>query len=176
MEAQPGAREFDGERIDVMLLTLLTDLLSVEAMVAGYRATATEIDVSAVLRAWSDWGGDVVVPAPSSFSQRGQGPVEWDAWTPTRLPGSRISLPDPTFGAVLVPGIAFGRDGRRLGRGAGWYDRALAGLPGRTVVVGVCHAKELVGPGLIPVEPHDRGVDFVVTPEEVWPVRSDLHG
>jgi 5-formyltetrahydrofolate cyclo-ligase len=70
---------------------------------------------------------------------------------------------------VVVPGLAAGRDGTRLGRGGGSYDRALGRLPaGRTVVL-LLHEGELLD--TVPVEPHDRRVDVVVTPSAVRKVR-----
>ena len=62
---------------------------------------------------------------------------------------------------ILVPGVAFTRDGRRLGRGGGYYDRLLAGLAAGTCKIGVCFEHQVVPE--LPVEPHDQSVDFVAT-------------
>ena len=62
---------------------------------------------------------------------------------------------------VLVPGLAFTRDGRRLGQGGGHYDRFLADLPSSCATVGVCFAEQMVDD--LPEEPHDRKVGLVVT-------------
>ncbi len=64
---------------------------------------------------------------------------------------------------ILVPGLAFTRDGRRLGRGGGFYDRLLAQLPAACAKIGVCFALQQVGE--ISCEPHDMRVDAVVTEE-----------
>lgn len=70
----------------------------------------------------------------------------------------RECLPE-ALDLVVVPGVAFTRDGARLGRGRGYYDRYLA-LPGvRAFCVGVCFAHQLVD--ALPVEPHDRAMDVV---------------
>ncbi|USN98531.1 MAG: 5-formyltetrahydrofolate cyclo-ligase [Phycisphaeraceae bacterium] len=68
---------------------------------------------------------------------------------------------DPaSLGFVLVPGLAFAADGARLGRGGGYYDRFLAGLPGVTRV-GVCWSGQILGE--IPVAPHDVRVHRLLT-------------
>jgi 5-formyltetrahydrofolate cyclo-ligase len=67
----------------------------------------------------------------------------------------------PGIDLILVPGLAFTRDGQRLGRGGGFYDRFLAQLPARTLKIGVCFDLQLVES--IPVEAHDRPVNAVVT-------------
>lgn len=64
---------------------------------------------------------------------------------------------------VLVPGLAVGRDGTRLGRGAGCYDRALARVPAGTFTCAVLHRGEVLDD--VPAEPHDRPVDAAVTPD-----------
>ena len=66
--------------------------------------------------------------------------------------------------AVIVPGVAFTPSGARLGRGAGMYDRLLAGLAG-AVRVGVCMEAFVVGD--LPLEPHDVAVDILVTDASV---------
>ncbi len=69
---------------------------------------------------------------------------------------------------VVVPALAVGPDGTRLGRGGGSYDRALARVaPGRPVVA-LLYEGELRPD--VPAEPHDRAVSLVVTPSGVHPV------
>ena len=62
---------------------------------------------------------------------------------------------------VLVPGLAFDRQGNRLGKGAGIYDRLLSELPLGVARVGVATDATLVG-GL-PIESHDERVHWVAT-------------
>lgn len=61
---------------------------------------------------------------------------------------------------VLVPALLVDRQGYRLGRGGGSYDRALARATGLTVAL--LHDGELVDQ--VPVEPHDVPVAAVATP------------
>lgn len=65
--------------------------------------------------------------------------------------------------AWLIPGVAFTRDGRRLGRGAGFYDRLLAGADG--VKIGVANDCQIVE--TMPVSPHDIRMDMLVTESQV---------
>ena len=62
---------------------------------------------------------------------------------------------------VVCPGVAFTADGRRLGRGRGYYDRYLGDPAFRGFRVGVCYAHQLVDD--LPVEPHDVRMDRVIT-------------
>ena len=62
---------------------------------------------------------------------------------------------------VLVPGLAFTRDGRRLGQGGGFYDRFLPLLRPGCMTVGVCFAEQVVDD--LPSEDHDRILDALVT-------------
>ncbi|MEP9354023.1 5-formyltetrahydrofolate cyclo-ligase [Xanthobacter sp. KR7-65] len=68
--------------------------------------------------------------------------------------------------AVLVPLAAFDRRGYRIGYGAGFYDRTLAGLRarGRVVALGFAFACQEVE--AVPVAPHDEPVDMMVTETE----------
>ena len=69
---------------------------------------------------------------------------------------------DPTtLDVVVVPGLAFTTDGRRLGQGGGHYDRFLRRLPTTCVTVGTAFAEQLVDD--LPTEDHDVHVHLVVT-------------
>ena len=61
---------------------------------------------------------------------------------------------------ILVPGVAFDLQGRRLGRGKGFYDRLLAGLCGTSC--GVAFDEQIVRE--LVVEPHDAVVNCILTP------------
>src|SRR5206468_3801167 len=70
-----------------------------------------------------------------------------------RMPLNRLDL-------LLVPGLAFDLQGRRLGRGKGFYDRMLVAVHGRTC--GVAFDEQIVRD--VPVEPLDVSVDCILTP------------
>ena len=62
---------------------------------------------------------------------------------------------------VVIPGIAFDRDGGRLGYGGGFYDRLLPLLsPSAPLVAG---AFDLQIVPQVPVGPNDVGIDAIVT-------------
>lgn len=65
---------------------------------------------------------------------------------------------------VVVPGVAFDREGWRLGRGNGYYDRTFAEASGPRLV-GLAYAFQLVE--AVPHESRDRPVDAIVT-EHGW--------
>lgn len=66
---------------------------------------------------------------------------------------------------VLVPGVAFDRDGRRLGYGGGYYDRLLPLLSPRTARIAGAFDLQIVD--RVPAGPHDITVDAIVTPSEM---------
>ncbi|MGZ3438170.1 MAG: 5-formyltetrahydrofolate cyclo-ligase [Polyangia bacterium] len=88
------------------------------------------------------------------------------------LAPGRFGIPEPRAAGtidgddldiILVPGIAFARDGQRLGFGHGYYDRALAAAP-RALRIGLCHEFQLVD--RLPPRPGDEAVDLILTPRE----------
>jgi 5-formyltetrahydrofolate cyclo-ligase len=78
--------------------------------------------------------------------------------TCVKFPLNRLDL-------ILVPGIAFDLNGRRLGRGKGFYDRLLAALRGPAC--GVAFDQQIVNE--IPVEPHDIRLSCILTPTRWHP-------
>ncbi len=61
---------------------------------------------------------------------------------------------------VVVPGVAFDKKGRRLGRGKGYYDTFLNKLPKRTVSFGLAFDFQVLP--AVPVHAHDVNVHEVI--------------
>ena len=61
---------------------------------------------------------------------------------------------------ILAPGVAFAWDGRRLGRGKGYYDRLLSSVCG--LKCGIAFDEQIVDE--IPTGPHDIRFDYILTP------------
>lgn len=81
-----------------------------------------------------------------------------------RQPAQASNRPLREADMVIVPALALSLRGARLGRGGGFYDRALAGVP-QARVVGVVYDDELLDD--LPTEPHDIGVGWVCTPRDL---------
>jgi 5-formyltetrahydrofolate cyclo-ligase len=60
---------------------------------------------------------------------------------------------------LIVPGLAFTKDGYRLGFGGGYYDRFLTQYHGRTISL----AFDLQIVACLPIEPHDLPVAKIIT-------------
>ena len=84
------------------------------------------------------------------------------------LPAAPIAAPDLLF----VPLAAFDRAGHRIGYGAGFYDRTLAGLRAKKPIcaVGVAYASQEFPK--IPHEEHDESLDYVLTERELIECRT----
>lgn len=78
------------------------------------------------------------------------------------------SLTSDSFDLILVPGVAFDVRGNRLGYGGGYYDRFLQSLT--TPTVALAFDRQLV-PAL-PVQSHDRAVQYIVTESRIIHCRT----
>lgn len=83
---------------------------------------------------------------------------------PLGLREPSASAPSRGLGEIdvfIVPGAAFTRDGRRLGRGGGYYDATLSRRGPQAWTIGVAFECSVVSE--LPVEPHDVRVDSLAT-------------
>ena len=82
----------------------------------------------------------------------------------TREPdASSPAVPPEAVDVVIVPGLAMGRDGTRLGYGGGYYDAFLPTTP--ALRLGVVRSGALVD--TLPVDAHDARLDVIVTETDV---------
>jgi 5-formyltetrahydrofolate cyclo-ligase len=152
---------------------LATPLVARATRIACYLSMPSEPGTGPLLAALHDRGVEVVVPI-----SRPDLTLDWVAHDPD-TPVSRTSLgiPEPagpplgpgalaTCSAVIVPALAVDHVGHRLGRGAGYYDRALADVSAPLCALVFTH--ELLAE--VPHEPHDVRVQMAVTPAGLFRV------
>jgi len=134
--------------------------------VAAYLSMPSEPGTAPLLAWLAGLGTEVLVPV--SLTDRS---MDWVAYAPGEVVVGDLGVPEPTgphlgpdalatCDVAIVPALAVDHAGNRLGRGAGYYDRALAAFAGITCAL--VHDDELVAE--LPADPHDRPVDLVLTP------------
>ena len=69
---------------------------------------------------------------------------------------------------VIVPGLGFSKDGARLGRGKGFYDRYLEDKS--VIKIGISFDMQIMD--YIPTDLHDVKMDFIVTEQEILKINS----
>jgi 5-formyltetrahydrofolate cyclo-ligase len=139
---------------------------------AAYVPDETEPGHGRIPATFSRLGARVLLPVvPAAGSE-----LAW-AVDSGRLAPGRFGLLEPVgprlgptglgiADVVVVPALAVDRTGVRLGRGGGYYDRALVHARPDAVLVALVFDDELVDE--LPSEPHDRRVTAVVTPSGGW--------
>jgi len=75
-------------------------------------------------------------------------------------PADRLAISLEDLDLVIVPGLAFDRKGRRLGRGKAYYDHFLAKLAGRAPAVSLAFDFQILPK--VPATPTDVDVDRVI--------------
>lgn len=142
--------------------------------VAAYMPIQTEISpLNAMAEAAAH--GPVGVPVIRAAGQ----PVWFSRWEPD------CEMVDGPFGAsvpalgeeiipeiVVVPLVAFDRQGGRLGYGGGFYDRTLEGLRARGPVLAIGFAFGAQEASGLPLEPTDQPLDMIVTEKDVLSISS----
>lgn len=136
--------------------------------VSCFVGVGDEPDTGPLIAALGDRGIEIILPITlADFS------LEWAVYAgESSLAAAPYGLREPTgprlgvdalstVDVALIPALAIDTAGRRLGQGAGCYDRALRHVAAQTPVWAIVFADErLTDP--LPEEPHDRRVDGVL--------------
>lgn len=164
----PQQRSRESAEICARILALLSPGM---IAVCGYVPLADEADITPVLRTLLERGTPVFLPRHDDGEISFCAVKNMDA----DLGLGAFGIPEPRADAptlpaenatiILVPGRAFNREGMRLGRGKGGYDRCMEKLRMRSSRVqcwGIAYDEQMVEN--IPWETHDQRMDLIVTP------------
>lgn len=160
----------------IALHMLAVPLVARARRIACYLSMPSEPGTAPLLSALHDRGIEVVVPITLADHC-----LDWVVHDPAApVVRSSLGIPEPDgrrlgadvltgCSAVVVPALAVDHVGHRLGRGAGYYDRALA-----TVTAPLCalvFTHELLPE--VPHASHDVAVQMAVTPSGLFHVLPD---
>ncbi|MBV7409115.1 5-formyltetrahydrofolate cyclo-ligase [Maritimibacter sp. DP1N21-5] len=133
--------------------------------IAGYLPIRTEVSpipVMAKFAAFGPVGVPVVAAKHTPLTFRGWSP---DVATAAGAFGADVPIDgeDVVPEVLIVPLVAFDRNGGRLGYGGGFYDRTLEVLrrQRRTIAIGYAYGAQEVAS--VPLEPTDQPLDMIVT-------------
>ncbi len=140
--------------------------------VSGFFPYQSEIDTQVILGKLAGEGWTTCLPIVTGKAE----PLIFRRWLPGEPLGEGtwgISVPAELSPLVvpdvlLVPMLAFDREGFRLGYGGGFYDRTLEKLrkQKRVVAIGVAYAAQEVD--AVARDAHDQPLDYVMTEKEVF--------
>jgi 5-formyltetrahydrofolate cyclo-ligase len=141
-------------------------------ILSAFHPTQSEIDVRPLLGKLAGEGWTPCLPVVL-----GKGlPLEFRRWYPGEAlvlgkwgilrPADDAPVVEPDV--LLVPLLAFDRQGYRLGYGGGFYDRTLEKLRGmkKVVAIGVAYAAQEID--AVPRDGHDQRLDYIMTEKGVF--------
>ncbi len=142
-----------------------------DEVIAGYWPIRDELDPRPAMLAFAQRGHRLALPTSIA---RGE-PLVFRAWSPGEplapdimgIQAPLSSAPEVLPGLVLVPMLAFDISCRRLGYGAGFYDRTLAMLRAGAGTLAVGLAFDAQEVERVPVGEGDQPLDQVVTENDV---------
>lgn len=178
VQARRNMSESDLHREDSAVASYAASLLRARSgtpsTIAAYMPRRGEPGGSLLLNALHTQAPTILLPVSGS-----DGVLKWASYKgEMEMRRGSLSIPEPTGARVpttelahcdviFVPALACTPDGYRLGKGGGYYDRALAELDritdGHTPTTAVLLYNGEIRDDL-PMESHDRPVDIIITP------------
>lgn len=135
---------------------------------------SNEVDTREILKKCFEYNKIIVLPVFDPKTNKAKMLKVDKLDTDLRLGSRGILEPDPqrckivpitSLDIAIIPGIAFDEKGGRIGPGDGYYDRMIPKLPITTRKVALALECQIFSQ--IPMEPHDKYVDIIITDKRV---------
>ena len=139
-----------------------------------YLPHQNEVETRTIIKRCFDYNKIVVLPAFDTENYRmtllkiddfkkdlkasPRGGLEPDLEICKIVPIERIDI-------AIIPGVALDEKGGRIGSGEGYYDRLIPKLPITTRKVAIALECQIVP--LVPMEPHDKYMDIIITENRI---------
>jgi 5-formyltetrahydrofolate cyclo-ligase len=139
------------------------------SIIAAFSSFGNEPPTDLLVSGLVDMGYRVILPRVINATE-----MTWHhydgTWTTDTLgistPATNDEVSMTNCALIFIPAVAASPDGRRLGRGGGYYDRMLEKLPthaeGGPFRCAVIDAPGLLANGVIPMDSHDAWVDGIL--------------
>jgi 5-formyltetrahydrofolate cyclo-ligase len=144
--------------------------------VLAYAPVATEINLLPLMITGVEQGKAIALPRFSHESVAYEmrrftslSKLDTGAFGVREPRGDAPLIPANQLDLILIPGLGFGLDGGRLGRGGGHYDRILETTGGCRCGV----AMDVQVRSVVPLEPHDKLMNCILTPTRWLTIREE---
>lgn len=163
-------QQYSASDLKSFSLPIITEMLSFDSVkeadcIMLYNSMPDEVDTRQAIEQLYEHGKKILLPVVVSKTE-----MEIREYTgPDNMKIGPYHIPEPigkTYTAypeidvIIVPGVAFDRQGNRMGHGRGYYDRFFSHIPG-TLKIGICFPFQLVP--TVPADVFDVKMDYIIT-------------
>ena len=141
---------------------LRASLIAQRKAIPDDERVAAAIAVAHHLAAWVPFATAKLVGSYAPMGAEIAPPQLADPSLPVLAPPGFAPHPSSSLDLLLMPVVGVTLTGIRLGRGGGWYDRLLEGLPRRPLLVAIAYDFQVIEAVL--ADPWDVAIDAICTP------------
>lgn len=185
IEALPPSVRRDKSLLAQRAMTALPEFASAQTVMI-YLSMVEEVDTAHIARqAWA--AGKRVLAPRVHLADHSMDAFEIHSLHERLVPGPYDILqpadghpwPPGQIDVIVVPALAFSRNGARLGRGAGFYDRFLLRARDRAsdgqrpspIAIGLAFEEQILDD--LPMFDHDQPIDILVSDKGLWDFREN---
>lgn len=165
LAARDALAAVDRRAMSAAIAARALDLPELAGVVMAFWSFGSEVDTGPIIEGLRARGSTVALPrvegsaaVPVVYEPGGE--MRASGFGAMEPVGGRV-LDAAELDAVVVPGVAFDRSGRRIGYGGGFYDRLLPGLRPGVPSIALAFALQVVAE--VPEGGMDRRIDAIVT-------------
>lgn len=138
-------------------------------IIAGYYPIDNELDCLVLLKKLHQYGHSICLPIvkaqnkPMIFKQWQRGEKLIDGAYNIKIPSKNAPIIKPDI--IIMPLVAYDKNGNRLGYGKGYYDRTIVKMDKRPILIGYGYKMQQVEH--IEHQSHDVPLDYIVNEKQV---------
>ncbi len=160
-------------RTKELLMSLISK--SSKCLIGIYFPTKREISTLSLMNWLSDMGIPYALPRITSYEDKEMVFFLYRQGEKIRRNKFGIFEPEQSKevkpNIIVVPLVAADAQGQRLGHGHGYYDKYLSSAGASLVSIGLCYESHM-HQGILPAEPHDQSLDYVITENKIYKFTS----